>query len=153
MKKLIAVLLSGVFLSAVGISAAANDPKEEKQVAATMETMAKATVNKDLATLDKVYHEDLTYGHSTGAVQTKAEILKAVSGPAKVQSLAFRDTTIRIYGSVALFKGITEQTTASGDKVNEVHWNILWVLVKAPETPQGWQIVARQATALAKPAP
>ena len=146
MKNWIVVLLCGAFLPAAGLSAPVNDPKEEKQVMATLETMAQATIKKDVAALNKVYHEDLTYSHSSGANQTKAEVLKAVSGRGIVESMKFNDTTIRIYGTVALVRGITDLRNGSEGKMNDNHLNILWVLVKGP---QGWQIVARQTTRMA----
>ena len=152
MKKLMAALACGVLFSAVGLSAVMNDAKEEAQVKATMEALSKATIAKDIATLQKICHEDLTYGHSSAAVQTKAEVIKAVEGPTIVEALKFSETTIRIYGSVALFKGITDLRNGAPGKMNDNHLNILWVLVKSPQGPQGWQVVARQTTAFPKPA-
>ena len=129
----------------IALSAAGNDPKEEKAVVATMEAMAKATVNKDVATLDKIYSNDLTYSHSSALTQTKAEVLKAFQGSGVTESLKFSNTTIRIYGPVALFKGVTDMRNGQPGKMNDNHLNILWVLVKGPG-PEGWQIVARQTT-------
>ena len=63
------------------LPAAMNNPKDEKAVLATLEAMAQATIKKDVATLEKIYHPDLTYSHSTASLQTKAEVLKAVAGP------------------------------------------------------------------------
>src|ERR1700687_221842 len=129
----------------IASSAAGNDPKEEKAVVATMEAMAKATVNKDVATLDKIYSNDLTYSHSSALTQTKAEVLKAFQGSGVTESLKSSNTTIRIYGPVALFKGVTDMRNGQPGKMNDNHLNILWVLVKGPG-PEGWQIVARQTT-------
>ena len=65
MKKNTIVLLCGMILSArAAFPAAINDPKDEKSVMATLEAMAQATIKKDVATLDKIYHPDLTYSHS-----------------------------------------------------------------------------------------
>ena len=133
-----------LLVSMVGVSAAAtNDPKEEKAVMAVLETMAKATIAKDVATLDKVYANDLTYSHSSALTQTKAEVLKAITGPNVSESMKFSDTTIRIYGGVALVKGVCDYRNGAPGKMTDNHLNILWVLVK---NPVGWQIVARQTT-------
>jgi ketosteroid isomerase-like protein len=133
-------------------SAAGNDPKDERAVVATMEAMAKATVNKDVATLDKIYSNDLTYSHSSALTQTKAEVLKAFEGSGVTESLKFSNTTIRIYGPVALFKGVTDMRNGQAGKMTDNHLNILWVLVKGPG-PEGWQIVARQTTRIPEAAP
>ena len=124
-----------------------NDPKDEKAVMATLEAMAQATIKKDVATLDKIYHPDLTYSHSTAMIQTKADVLKAIAGPAITESMTFHETTIRIYGNVALVRGRNELRNGKPGSLRDNHLNILWVMLRGPG-PQGWQIVARQTTRL-----
>src|SRR5215467_7748824 len=140
--------LCGLILSARAVfPAAMNDPKYEKLVIATLEAMAQATIKKDVATLDKIYHPDLTYSHSSAMNQTKAEVLKSVAGPGVTESMTFHETTIRIYGNTALVRGRNELRNGSPGSMHDNHLNILWVLLKGPG-PQGWQIVARQTTRL-----
>lgn len=147
MKKLTFLILCGLVIIAAGSLRAANDPKDEKAVMATLEAMAKATIAKDVPTLAKIYGEDVTYSHSAGNTQTKAEVLKAIPGPpAEGWFMKFSDTTIRIYGDVALAKGITDFRNGQPGKLVDNHLNILWVLVRRPQGPYGWQIVARQTT-------
>jgi ketosteroid isomerase-like protein len=114
---------------------------EELAVTGVLETMARATIQKDVATLDRIYADDLTYSHSTALTQTKAEVLKAVAGPNISESMTFRDTTIRLYGGVALVKGVCDYRNGPPGNITDNLLDILWVLVK---NPQGWQIVARQ---------
>jgi ketosteroid isomerase-like protein len=148
MKETTAVLLCGMILSAsAAFPAARNDPNDEKSVMATLEAMAQATINKDVATLDKIYHPDLTYSHSSAMNQTKAEVLKAVAGPAVTESMTFHETSVRIYGNVALVRGRNELRNGAPGSLHDNHLNILWVLLKGPG-PHGWQIVARQTTRL-----
>jgi ketosteroid isomerase-like protein len=135
----------GALMSAAVLSAA-NDPADEKAVMATLEAMAKATVAKDVATLAKIYGEDLTYSHSSAVTETKAQVLKAIQGPSQAEFMKFSDMTIRIYGDVALAKGITDFRNGQPGKMLDNHLNILWVLVRRAEGPHGWQIVARQTT-------
>ena len=150
MKNIFVLLLGGVLVSTVGLSGLENDPKEEKQIMATLEIMAQATARKDIATLEKVYHPDLIYSHSSGVTQSKAEILKREAGPERtIVSMKFSDTNIHIYSSVALVNGIVDLRTSSQGRMGDVHLNVLWVLIKGP---QGWQIVARQAVKVARQA-
>ncbi len=137
--------LCALVLSSSALSAA-NDPADEKAVMATLEAMAKATVAKDVATLAKIYGEDLTYSHSSAMTETKAEVLKAFEGPNKAEFMKFSDTTVRIYGDVALVKGVTDFRNGPPGKMLDNHLNILWVMVRRPAGPHGWQIVARQTT-------
>ncbi len=146
MKK-IAAVLGGLLFAAAALPAATLDPKDEKAVMATLEAMAQATMKKDIATLDKIYHPDLTYSHSSAMLQNKAEVLKAAAGPAVTESMTFHDSTIRVYGNVALVRGGDELRNGTPGAMHDNHLNILWVLVKGPG-PHGWQIVARQTTRL-----
>ncbi|HLX42051.1 MAG TPA: nuclear transport factor 2 family protein [Bryobacteraceae bacterium] len=146
MKTWIAPVLSGI-LFAAALPAATNDSKDEKAVMATLETMAQATIKKDVATLDKIYHPDLTYSHSSAMLQNKAEVLKAINTPTITESMTFHDSTIRIYGNVALVRGGDELRNGTPGQMHDNHLNILWVLLRGPG-PHGWQIVARQTTRL-----
>ncbi len=127
--------------------AAANDPKDESAIMKTLEAMAHATVHKDFAALEKLYGDDLTYGHSSGATETRAEMIAGFRRPERIaESMTFSRTAIRIYGDVALAKGITDFRNGTVGNIRDSHHNILWVLVRRPQGPHGWQIVARQTT-------
>jgi ketosteroid isomerase-like protein len=150
-KKLTFLTLCGLVLAWAGSLAAANNPKDEQAVTATLEAVAKATVDKDAATLDKIYAEEVTYSHSAGNTQTKAQVLKGLEGRSINESMVFSETTIRFYGDVALAKGICDFRNGPPGNVTDHHLNILWVLVRRPQGPFGWQIVARQTTAIEPP--
>lgn len=133
---------------ASGLSAA-NDPKVEKAVVATIENLKQAILAKDVPALDRLYHDDLTFSHSSGRTQTKAEVLEGFRQNKQTwESINFSNSTIRIYGSTALFKGTCDILSGTPGKMVPHHLDILWVLVKGS---RGWQIVARQATALRAP--
>ena len=151
MIKIALLMLCGVAMSAAAASAAPADPKDEKAVMATLEAMAKATIDKDVATLNKIYSDDLTYSHSSAQNQTKAEVLKAFEGPSKGEYMKFRNMHVRTYGNVALAKGLCDFRNGRPGAMTDNHLDILWVLVKGPG-PHGWQIVARQTVRLPEPA-
>lgn len=147
MKNWIIAVLCAALLPALALPATNNDSKDEKAVMATLEAMAQATIKKDVATLDKIYHPDLTYSHSSAMLQSKAEVLKAAASPAVTESMTFHDSNIRVYGNVALVRGVNELRNGTPGAMHDNHLNILWVLLKGPG-PFGWQIVARQTTRL-----
>ena len=141
MKKWICILLFTTFLSA-----ASTDSKAEKDVLAAMDAWKQATMKRDGAALDKLLHPDLTYSHSSAMTQTKADVIKAVTtGKATVEDITFSDTTVRVYGNTALVKGKVDIVNNTDGKSTPAHLNILHVWIKGP---QGWQMVARQATRL-----
>jgi ketosteroid isomerase-like protein len=149
MKNLFLTMAATLGLSAVAFaqagSATANSP-DTKAVMATLETMAKATIEKDVATLGKIYGDDLTYSHSSALTETKAQVLKNITGPSVAEFMKFSDTQIRVYGDVALAKGVVDFRNGAPGKMLDNHLNILWVMVRRSQGPHGWQIVARQTT-------
>jgi len=65
-----------VFVAAAA-SLSAADPKTE--VLASIETWKQAVLKKDAKALDPLLHPDLTYSHSDGRTQSKADILNAMA--------------------------------------------------------------------------
>ena len=142
MKYIVLTLLSAIVLSA----ASAGSNSEKQDVMAAMDAYKNAMTHKDgAAVLNKLLAEDLTYVHSNGTlIETKADVIKSVaSGKAAVDKIEFLpDTEVRIHGNIAYVTGREDlwhpKTT--------VHMHVLHVWEK---TPQGWKLVARQATKLA----
>jgi hypothetical protein len=150
MKKCIPAILCGIFASAVIMPAAANDPKDEQAIIATLDAMAQGHTKKDAAILDKVYSPDLTYSHADANLWDKARTLKAVEGLGMLE-FKFHDPNIRVYGNVALVRVDTELRNGRPEKPNDLHLNLLFALVRGPG-PNGWQIVALQMTPRKMPA-
>ena len=145
MKRIAAIVL--LLAGASAGLAAANEPNDERAIMATLEAMARATVQKDFAALETLYGDDLTYGHSSGATETREQMIAGFRRPERIaESMVFSRTAIRIYGDVALAKGITDFRNGTVGNIRDSHHNILWVLVRRSQGPYGWQIVARQTT-------
>ncbi len=73
-------------------------------------------------------------------------MLADIKGPNVAAFMKFSETTIRLYGSVAVAKGIVDFRNGPPGALLDNHLNILWVLVRRAPGPHGWQIVARQTT-------
>ena len=136
-------VLSIAFLFAV---VAASGQTAEQDVLAAMEGWKQAVIHKDRPALEKFLHEGLIYSHSNANTQNKTEVLESVlNGKPNVDSMEFSDLTVRVFGNTALAKGRVDITTTADGKSSTAHLNVLHVLIKGP---QGWQLVARQATRL-----
>jgi Domain of unknown function (DUF4440) len=135
-----------VMMIAGTVTRAAAGPADEKAVMDTLELMAKSTVAKDVATLEKIYGDDVTYSHSAATTQTKAQVLAGIRGDTVNVFMKFSEMTVRVYGDVALAKGICDFRNGPPNAILDNHLNILWVLVRRAPGPLGWQIVARQTT-------
>lgn len=114
-----------------------------KEIAATIEKWKSAMLKGDAAALDKLYHKDLTYTHSSALVENKAvAIASATKAGGLAKAIELRDTTTRVYGNTAIVETKGDFTNAAG-VVNHLEVLLVWV-----KSPQGWQLVARQATKL-----
>ena len=119
------------------------DTKAEKEVTAVMDAWKQAMVKGDAAVLEKLYHPDITYEHSTAKTELKAEaITNATSPGSDLKGLELRDISIRVFGNTAIVKSKGDFTTAAG-VVNHLDTLMVWL-----KTGSGWQLVARQSTKL-----
>ncbi len=138
MKKIICILFSSLVLFA------ANGGQADKEVLEAMDGYKEAMIHKDAAALEKLLSSDLTYVHSGGQLETKSDVIKAItSGKTIVERIDFTGTTVRFYGNTALVKCNMDLWHS---KTNIVHMNVLHIWTKGGN---GWQMVARQATRLA----
>jgi ketosteroid isomerase-like protein len=120
---------------------AADSSKADKDILAALDTWKQAMLKGDAATLDKLYHKDLVYTHSTAKVEMKAECIENATKPSGVsKGIEMHDITTHVYGNTAILKGKFDMISAEG-VLN--HLDVLMVWMKSP---QGWQILARQAT-------
>ena len=136
-------------LSTTMLSAANPDPKTEKEIMAAMEAYKQALMKKDAAALSKVLSDELVYTHSSNLHETKAAVLESLKGNTVVEGIDFKDLKVRVYGNSAVVVGDVDFRNNAGSGTTVSKLNILHVLVKGP---QGWQLVARQATRYPDPA-
>ncbi|HVW85294.1 MAG TPA: nuclear transport factor 2 family protein [Bryobacteraceae bacterium] len=140
MKYLVALALLAIGAATPSV-AAGPDSKSEKDVAAVMETWRQAMLKGDAAALDKVYHQDLSYEHSSGKTETKSESIQNATRPGNVaKGIDLHDVTTHVYGNTAIVKCKANYTNGAG---TTTHLDMLMVWLKSP---QGWQLVARQST-------
>ena len=114
--------------------------KDDKEVLAALDSYKSAMLKRDAAALDKIFHKDLTYSHSNGKLESKAEaIAAATTGTNITELMEFSDLKTRVYGNTALIRGDTRIKS----NTNDLKLSVLYVWMKGS---QGWQLVARQST-------
>ena len=97
--------ISSILLLSVAFATAATAPKAEQEVLAAMDAFKEAMIHKDGAALDKLLASDLTYVHSEGQLQTKAEVIQSItSGKTVIERMDYSDSSVRFYGKTALVK-------------------------------------------------
>jgi Domain of unknown function (DUF4440) len=129
---------------AAPVFAQSNDgSKDEQAVTAAVESLRKALIDPDKATLDALVADELTYGHSSGTIQDKAAFEEALLN--KTSDFVTIDLTqqiIKIVGNTAWVRHIFSATTNDGGKPGTAHLSVLLVWLKQKGQ---WRLFARQA--------
>lgn len=132
-----------LLISIMVIQAGFSQSKSEMAVADAVETLRKAMVDADKATLQNIAAEELSYGHSSGKIENKTEFVKAiVSGKSDFTKIDLSDQTIKIAGKTALVRHKFFAATNDGGKPDSVTLHILTIWQKQMG---GWKLLARQA--------
>ena len=138
-------LLVGRGLAQTNSSASGQSGIGEQKVAAAVESLRKALIDPDRATLDKLTMDELTYGHSNGLIQDKQAFIEALtSGKSDFVTVDLSQQTIRIVGHIALVRHILSATTNDGGKPGSTRLGVL--LVWLEQKDGSWKLLARQAT-------
>jgi ketosteroid isomerase-like protein len=109
--------------------------------------LREALLKADKAQLERLSADQLSYGHSDGRVQNKAEFIDGVmTRKATVKSINFPDLKIAVAGDAAVARHLYESESETDGKPNSVRIGTLQVWQK-----QGgnWKLLARQGYKLA----
>jgi ketosteroid isomerase-like protein len=132
-----------LLLSAMILPAATPDAKTEKEIMAAMDAYRQALVHKNAATLSKILSDDLVYTHSSNLHEDKAAVIESLKKNTVTEAIDFKDLKVHVYGNTAVVVGDVDFRNSTNGVASTAKLNVLHVLVKGP---QGWQLVARQAT-------
>jgi ketosteroid isomerase-like protein len=143
-----------LLLSLLFVSAAIPDAMAAPKPAAAADDVVKAAelkrfdaaVKNDLDVLGKLLGDDLTYTHSTGALQTKAQLLDDLkSGKLQFKKIEPSDLQVRVFGATAIINGTAKISVVSDGQPKDVaiRFTDAWV-----KRAGGWQMVAWQSTKL-----
>lgn len=101
--------VAGTTIAAAAVSPAPAEAAEGDEAAlkAALEQFRVAAQNGDAATLGKVTHEQLSYGHSSGRkIQTKAEFIGDLAGKTNYRSLAFTEVSVQVVDENAILRHV-----------------------------------------------
>lgn len=143
MKKLFYLLL--IFFAPVFASAQQSSP-QQTEVMMKMAAFRSSLLGKDVATLSTLLADEVSYGHTNGMVQTKAELLKDLSsGVQQYKSIDPYGMKVRLYGSTAIVTVNSKVNMIYAGNPLDFSMTVLFVWVKSNNQ---WQLVARQSTKL-----
>ncbi len=140
MQKLVSLIL--VLIATISVSVQAQT-KEEKQVAAAVETLKKAMIDGNKTALENISSDALTYGHSSGKLQDKAAFVDAIaSGQSDFVTISLTDQTITVKDQTAIVRHKLSAETNDGGKPGTVNIGVMLVWVKEKGE---WKLLGRQA--------
>ncbi|MCJ7467723.1 MAG: nuclear transport factor 2 family protein [Maribacter sp.] len=135
--------LSGLTLSAQTFNKSPESAEDSTQVVRVIEALSKAMVNRDSNSLENLTLDGMTYGHSSGKIETKDEFIdEVVNGLFDFISIEPSEQTIYVLDDTAVVRHIfNAQATNDGTPVTIRIGNMM-VLKKQHDQ---WKILARQA--------
>jgi len=135
MRGTLAVSLTMMLLVGVAIA----QSSEEQQVRKSIDEQYKAVVDKDAATLNRLYADDYMRIGTSGETLSKAEVIKIlVGGDFTVTHTELSDLKFRLYGDVAVVTGVSTFTGMLKGEDAQTHndrFTQVWV-----KRNGGWQM-------------
>lgn len=111
----------------------------EKQI----ESLRLLMITPDKKGLETIAHKELSYGHSSGRVETQKEFIETlISGKSVFKKIRFQDQHIDIVGNTAVVRHTLLADTLDGGVVNSIKIHVVLVWVKQNEE---WKLLTRQA--------
>lgn len=106
----------------------------------------RAMVAGDLDTLERILSDDMTYVHTSAAVDTKSSIMESIgNGNLNYHKMAARNVLVRACGDAAVVTGEADVEVTSGGNALTFSLRFTDVYVNGDA---GWQMVAWQSTRL-----
>jgi ketosteroid isomerase-like protein len=115
---------------------------DEAGIAQAIETLRKAQFEADKAKLEQVTAAQVSYGHSDGRVENKAEFINGVMTRKQVvKSLAFPELKVAVVGNAAIARHIYLSDAERDGKQTTTRIGALQLWQKQDD---GWKLIARQ---------
>ncbi|MFQ5983165.1 MAG: nuclear transport factor 2 family protein [Woeseiaceae bacterium] len=118
----------------------------EDEVLQVQASRFQAMTEANIEALRVILADELTYTHTTGSVDTKAEFLDALQSQGiNYHSIEPTDAQVRIYDNTAVITGVSAMKVSAGE--NHYAFSIRFIEVYR-KNDGNWQLVAWQSTRL-----
>ncbi|MEO6357371.1 MAG: nuclear transport factor 2 family protein [Ferruginibacter sp.] len=136
MKSLLILLLTTVTYGSFA------QPMEDDKLTATLKAFHLALVNKNTIAINQQTDKALSYGHSNGWIQTKADVIKDLeSGYISYQDIKEDSITITMNGNMANVRFLGDYKATLKGAASNFRLRVLEVWVKKSKR---WVLFARQ---------
>jgi ketosteroid isomerase-like protein len=138
--------LSLLFISLsllTGVQTVSAQSNDEAAVTQALESLRKAAIAKDRTQFEALLSDNVSYGHSVGRIENKAEFIKAaLASKAVMKSLTFTEQKTQVTGNNAIVRFMYNSESELDGKTSTTKIGVLTVWQKE----QGaWKLYARQA--------
>ena len=125
------------------------DSADAAAVDKAVEALRKALLEADKSQLEKLTAEQLSYGHSSGKVESKPQFVEGVmTRKAIVKSIAFPEVAVAVVGDAAIVRHLWESESETDGKPTSTKIGVLQVWLKQDNS---WELLARAAYTLPQP--
>ena len=101
---------------------------DEKKIDRAIIKLYDGIINRDPSHLGQVTSDNLSYGHSSGTIQTKAEFIDdVINGPFRFQSISYDDNSIVISRDMAIVRHIFRADATNGGQPLKIHIGVMIV--------------------------
>ena len=116
---------------------------EEAAVNQAVEALRQAMVAADKAKLESLVADQLSYGHSAGVVETKAQFVQVIAEKKTIyKEINLLEPSTAVVGNNAIVRHVFTAETEAGGKAASAKVGVLQVWQKQDG---GWKLLARQA--------
>lgn len=116
---------------------------DDAAVTQAVADLTKAILAADKAQLEALVANQLSYGHSGGTIQDKADFVDVIASKKTVyKSINLTDMKVNVVGNNAIVRHTWDSVSESGGKSNTSHIGVLQVWAKQDGK---WKLLARQA--------
>lgn len=138
-----AAVTGGAMLAFVYPTDTVAQAADQAVVAQAVEAFRAAMKTRDRAQFEALCAPEMSYGHSAGKLQTKAEFInEATRGKSTWKSLDLSDVKNSVVGNNAISRFILTGETESEENLTPVKIGVLMVWQKQENA---WKLLARQA--------
>ena len=129
-------------LAAASVPAHA-ESADEAAVGKAIDDLTKAMMAADKAKLEALTADQLSYGHSSGKVETKAEFVAAIADKKTIfKSITLSNPSVAVVGNNAIARHVFAAEVEAGGQASSPKIGVMQVWVK---DGGGWKLLARQA--------
>jgi ketosteroid isomerase-like protein len=141
LKSLLAAVLALCLVSSGRVVAQAGTAGLEKKILELERQRISAMVKKDVATLDALLADDMSYTHSGGTTDTKASFIKLIKERGRYLGVDYANTQVITSGANAVIVRGIAQIRLENTPAYPVIFVDVWVLRDG-----AWKMLAWQAT-------